>query len=210
MLPKLYRYAPSLILAAFCCATSVVYAVPVTVVGPASTTLTYAPSISAGINTNITTYSSSFKWIYALYPFTVTQTGTYTASSTTTDVVNTTFFLTGTFTPSSTFPPSTPISNFFISDFSGGLTASFPTLNLTAGTQYSVLVAFNQTTPGSYPYQVTLNFDGPGCVSIGNNTCAVATGAPISPWVIILMALLLAATGLVALRLRPGAPKIEG
>ncbi|WP_026792235.1 autotransporter outer membrane beta-barrel domain-containing protein [Pleomorphomonas oryzae] len=86
--------------------------------------------------------------------------------------MNTTFVLHGTYTPSTTFPPTTPISQFIVSDFSGGLTATIPSLQLVSGQTYSVLVAYNQTTPGSYPYTVTLTFNGPGCVQINTNVCA--------------------------------------
>lgn len=158
------------------------FAVTSTITEGASTTLTYAPSISAGTNTNITSYSSSFKWIYVLHTFYVCTSGAYTASSTTTGVVNTTFFLTDTFLPTATFPPTTPISQFFVSNFSGGNTTTF-TLNLTTGQQYSVLVAFNQTTAGSYPYTNTLTMDGPGKVVFnGSGTCSVPGSATILTW----------------------------
>lgn len=149
-------------------------------VGSPSTTLTYAPSIISGTNTNISSYSSSFKWIYSLYSFTVNKSGAYSATSTTTGVVNTTFFLNGTFNPTATFPPSTPISQFIVSNFSGGNTATFSGVNLVAGQTYSVLVAYNQTTAGVYPYTVTLFFDGPGCIAINSRTCVAAdqTGKP--------------------------------
>lgn len=140
--------------------------------GSPSITPTYAPAIMSGLNTNIASYSSSFRWIYSLYPFNVDSTGTYGLTSTTTFVVNTTFVLNGTFTPSATSQPTTPISQFIVSDFSGGFTATIPTLQLTAGQTYSVLVAYNQTTPGIYPYTVTLTFNGPGCVQINANVCA--------------------------------------
>lgn len=164
--------------------------------GQSSTDVTYAPSISSGVNTNITSYSSSFRWIYTLRTFQVCQSGAYAATSTTTEVVNTTFFLTGTYAPTTTFPPSTPISSFFISSFSGGFTATFPSSNprmsLVAGQQYSVLVAYNQTTAGTYPYTNTLTMDGPGRVIFdGNGSCEVSA-APIptlSEWAKILLSL---------------------
>lgn len=171
--------------------SSLAMATTSTITQGAGSTLTYAPSISAGVNTNITTYSSSFKWIYTLHTFQVCQSGTYSASSTTTTVVNTTFFLTGTFTPTTTFPPVTPISNFFVSDFSGGFTATVPSMNLTAGQQYSVLVAYNQTTAGVYPYTNTLTMDGPGTVVFnGNGSCADTSSVPtLSEWAKILLGL---------------------
>ncbi|KAB2967332.1 IPTL-CTERM sorting domain-containing protein [Zoogloea sp.] len=162
------------------------------VAGPSSTDTTYAPTISAGENTNIATYSSSFKWIYTLHSFQVCESGVYTATSTTTSVVNTTFFLNGTFTPSPTFPPTTPISNFIVSDFSGGSTSSFTGINLTAGQPYSVLVAYNQTTPGTYAYTDTLTMNGPGNVIFnGNGSCAATPVPTLSGWAQILMALAL-------------------
>lgn len=165
------------------------FAVTSTITTPASTTLTYAPTISAGVNTNITTYSSSFKWIYALVPFTVCQTGSYTGTSTTTTVVNTTFYLNGTYTPSTTFPPPTPISNFIASDFSGGLTSTVPNMNFVAGQQYSTLVAFNQTTAGSYPYTNTLSFDGPGVVVFNDSGTCPANVPTLSGWAQIILGL---------------------
>ncbi|MFY3386284.1 IPTL-CTERM sorting domain-containing protein [Paracidovorax sp. MALMAid1276] len=157
-----------------------------------SSTLTYAPTIQAGTNTNLTTYSNSFRWIYTLHSFRVCQSGAYSASSTTTHVVNTTFFLNGTFTPSDTFPPPTPISNFFVSNFSGTNTSTFSGMNLVAGQQYSVLIAYNQTTAGSYPYTNTLTMDGPGTV-IFNNSGSCASGVQavpsLSEWAQILLGL---------------------
>ncbi|WP_313618800.1 autotransporter outer membrane beta-barrel domain-containing protein [Agrobacterium sp.] len=43
------------------------------------------------------------------------------------------------------------------------------------GQTYSVLVAYNQTTAGSYPYTVLLTFTGVGCVSIYLNSCSSMT-----------------------------------
>lgn len=161
--------------------------------GQSSTDTTYAPSISSGENTNITTYSSSFRWIYTLHTFQVCESGVYTASSATTSVVNTTFFLNGTYTPTSTFPPVTPISNFIVSDFNGTQTSTFSGINLTAGQPYSVLVAYNQTTPGTYPYTNTLTMNGPGTVVFnGNGSCATTPVPTLSEWSKILMALALA------------------
>ena len=157
--------------------------------GQSDTNVTYAPLIISDTNTNITAYSSSFRWIYTLHTFKVCQTGTYAADSTTTNVVNTTFFLNGTFTPSSIFPPPTPIANFFVSNFSGN-TATFTNLNLTAGQQYSVLIVYNQTTPGTYPYQNTLNMTGPGTVIFnGDGSCTISHIPTLSEWAQILMVL---------------------
>lgn len=174
--------------------------------GPSSADTTYAPSISSGVNTNITSYSSSFRWIYTLRTFRVCQSGGYTASSTTTNVVNTTFFLNGTFAPTSTtFPPSTPISNFFVSSFSGSFTANFPSMNLVAGQQYSVLVAYNQTTPGTYPYTNTLTMDGPGAVVFdGSGSCAVAPVPTLSEWTKVLLTLVFMGAAAWHLRRRIG------
>ncbi len=140
-----------------------------------STTLTYAPTIVGGVNTNFTSYNSSFSWIYTLNTFTVDTTGLYSVSATTSHVVNTTFVLNGTYLPTSTFPPQTPISQFIASSFSGGNTATIPNLELVQGQTYSVLVAYNQTTAGSYPYTVLLTFTGVGCVSIYLNSCSSMT-----------------------------------
>lgn len=140
---------------------------------PSLTALTYSPSISAGLNTNLTTYSSSFKWNYTLLTFTVDKTGSYTAASTTSTVVNTSYILTGTYTPTATFPPVTPISQFLASDFSGGMTSTIP-ITLTAGTTYSILIAYNQTSPVSPSlYTYTVVFSGVGCAAFtGYNVCS--------------------------------------
>jgi hypothetical protein len=158
--------------------------------GPSSTTTTYAPSISAGTNTNITTYSNSFRWIYTLHTFKVCQSGAYSATSNTTTVVNTTFFLKDTYTPTAVFPPVTPIANFLVSNFSGGNTSTFPAFNLVAGQQYSVLVAYNQTTAGTYPYINTLTMDGPGKVIFNESgNCTPAAVPTLSEWAKILLSL---------------------
>ena len=161
--------------------------------GQSDTNVTYAPEIYPGENTNITTYDINFTWIYTLHTFEVCKSGIYTANSTTTSVLNAaTFFLNGTFTPSSTFPPPTPIANFFVSSFSADFTVNFTNLNLTAGQLYSVLIAYNQPIPGTYPsYQSTLNMIGPGTVVFnGNGSCESISHIPtLSEWAQILMIL---------------------
>lgn len=148
--------------------------------GDPSTDLTYAPVIGSGLQTNITAYNNLASWIYSNYSFTVGSTGAYdiTATTSNTDhpssnLYNTIFVLNGTFTPSSTFPPTTPISQFIASDYSNSNTTTIPSLQLTAGQTYSVLVAYNQNVPGTYPYQVLLAFNGPGCIQISTNICAM-------------------------------------
>jgi fibronectin-binding autotransporter adhesin len=143
--------------------------------GWSSATATKSPNISAGLNTNFTGYVSG-PWNYSLYSFTVTESGTYTASSTTSPVVNTTFFLTGLFSPSST-APTTPIGNFFASDFSGTTTTTFSNLALVAGTTYSVLIAYNTGgTQATDAFTFTMN--GPGCAAFQSvNSCAITAGA---------------------------------
>lgn len=139
--------------------------------GWSSQTRTKSPNIVSGLNTNFTGYTSG-PWPYSLYSFTVDTTGTYTAASTTTPVVNTTFFLTGLFSPSLT-TPSTPISNFFVSDFNSTNTTNFPALSLTAGTTYSVLIAYNNGTFEADSFSLTLS--GPGCIAIDTHACYVDT-----------------------------------
>lgn len=158
--------------------------------GQSDTNTTYAPEIFPGENTNITAYDINYRWIYTLHTFKVCKSGTYTSDSTTTDVINATFFLNGTFTPSLTFPPSTPITNFFISSYNADYTVNFTNLNLVAGQQYSVLITYFQETPGTHPYQNTLNITGPGTVVFnGNGSCSISHIPTISEWAQVLMIL---------------------
>ncbi|MBN3760842.1 autotransporter outer membrane beta-barrel domain-containing protein [Burkholderia sp. Ac-20365] len=148
--------------------------------GWSSTTGTKTPSIptpSGTVNTSFSGSYASWVWNYSLYSFTVTVSGIYTATATTSPVTNTTFFLTGLFSPSST-APTTPITNFFASELSPSssspYTTTFSTLNLVAGTTYSVLIAYNIGGTQSAD-AFTFSMTGPGCAAFQSvNTCATS------------------------------------
>jgi len=150
--------------------------------GPGSTSR--VPNIAAGVqNTSFNTCSNG-PYDYAVVPFTVDTAGTYTATSTTPTVENTTFFLSGTFSPSTTACAPSVYSRFLVSVYSGTIVPHTSTFNgtglaLQAGVQYSVLVAFNHNGTGSEPFTLTMN--GPGCIAMGNNTCAKAANAATNP-----------------------------
>lgn len=149
-------------------------------IGSPSTVLTYAPFIGSGLQTNISAYNDQASWIYSNYSFKVGSTGKYDISAITSNtdhpsysLYNTIFVLNGTFEPSSAFPPTTPISQFIASDYASSNTTTIPSLQLTAAQTYSVLVLYNQIVPGTFPYQVLLTFNGPGCIQISTNICAM-------------------------------------
>lgn len=149
---------------------------------PQKTMVPNIPTPAGTLGTTFTSYSNNYN--YTLLPFTVDATGTYTATSTTTNVTNTTWFLTGLFSPSaSPTTPSTSISNFFAGVFAGSsapYTSTFSGLSLTAGTTYSVLVAFN--IGGTIAADgLTLVINGPGCIAISTKTCVVAPPPPPPP-----------------------------
>jgi hypothetical protein len=126
------------------------YAATATVTGswavgdPMSAVPTIPPP--ATLVTTFTLYNGGI-YHFVAYPFTVDTTGVYSATASTPVVVNTTYFLTGLFSPGN--PPTTPIGNFFAGFFSGGTKTggvfldTFSSLPLTAGQQYTVLVAYN-------------------------------------------------------------------
>ncbi|WP_175425739.1 autotransporter outer membrane beta-barrel domain-containing protein [Trinickia violacea] len=148
--------------------------------GWSSATSSLTPSIPFPANTVNTSFSSygGFAWNYSLYSFTVTQSGTYSATATTSPVINTTYFLTGTYSPSTT-SPSTPIGHFFASELATGTphSATFPFLSLTAGTTYSLLIAYN--TGGTQAAdRFTFTMSGPGCAAFQSvNSCSIGTGS---------------------------------
>lgn len=133
---------------------------------------TVTPNIAGGQNTNFNSCNTG-PWNYKLYTFTVDATGTYTASVVTGATTNTTFFLQGTYTPSTTPCAPSVYSRFLVSSLATGSprTATFTGigLNLQAGVQYSVLIAFDFPTVGSQPFTLTMN--GPGCIAIDTLTC---------------------------------------
>lgn len=166
------------------CFTSISHAGTATVtnIWSPGQTPTEVPNIPSPPNTqqaSFTGYTGGGPYNYALLPFTVDATGVYTATSTTTNVVNTTWFLNGLFSPSAV-APSTPLGNFIAGVLgSTGRTGDFTGVPLTAGQQYSVLVAFN--IGGSSGDISTFTISGPGCIAIGSYTCTIAPPPPPIP-----------------------------
>jgi len=146
---------------------------------------TYTPDIP--VTTTLADYPSNYystgpfnyplggiHYPYTLATFTVDTTAIYTGSVSTTNVVNTTWFLAGTFSPSSSITntgmaPATSPGSFLAGVFCGGLVNTVGTshfanraaLSLTAGTPYSVLVAY---APGATTNTATVTLTGPGVV----------------------------------------------
>jgi len=166
---------------------------------PAGQTPTRVPNIAgAGVqNTTFTGYTGGGPYNYRLYTFTVDTTGSYTATSTTTNVVNTTWFLNGTFSPDPV-APATPIGNFIVGVFSGaGRIATFTNVPLVAGQPYTILVAFN--TGGASGDLSTVTINGPGCIALAGSVCAGAVGIPtLSEWSLIGMSGVLGIWGMFA------------
>lgn len=165
------RVACFLALAA-CILATTAYAGTATVTGPASPTPTAVTNIngpSNGQQTSFTGYTGGGPYKYIIYPFTVNASGTYTATSSTSSVVNTTWILNGIFSPHNT-APGTPLSAYIVAVLSNNSrTGSFTGFSLTAGQQYSVLVAFN--TGATTSDQSVFTISGPGCIAIGGAVC---------------------------------------
>lgn len=156
---------------AACFLATAVQAATVTVTGSltAGSGSTRTTNITGPANGQQTTFTgSSGPWRFVLYPFTVNTTGTYTATSTTTHVVNTTWIVNGIFTPNSV-ALSTPLSSHIVAVLSNGSTGTFTGFSLTAGQQYSVLVAFNSGSVDGD--QSVFTISGPGCIAIGGAVC---------------------------------------
>lgn len=173
--------------------------------GTASVPQTLVTNIVSPGNTQSTTFTgyTAGPYNYSLYTFSVDQSGVYTATSTTTNVLNTTWVLNGLFSPSST-APATPLSAFIISVLALNTTpkvGTFNGFNLTAGNTYTVLVAYNTgATPGVDASTFTIT--GPGNIAdCGGATCAAAVPTT-SEWTLILMGLLLAASAGVVIQRR--------
>ena len=148
-----------------------------TITGSASGATTRVPNIAApGVQNTTFNTAAVGPFNFASYPFWVGSSGVYSATSSTPTYQNTTFFLTGLFTPSSTGTPATALSNYLISVYSGSAgapnhTATFNSLSLTAGQQYTVLVAYNQNDP-NFRGASTVTIVGVGCISFGpTNGC---------------------------------------
>ncbi len=169
---------------------------------PIITLVPNIPPVAGVERTTFTSYSGNGSYGYAILPFTVTQSGAYSASVTTTEVTNTAWFLTGSFSPSAPpTAPSTPLGDFFAAVFAGTTapyTDSFTNLSLTAGTQYSLLIAFNTGgSPNIETYSVSMT--GPGCTNIGSNVCVVTPVPTLSVSTMILYALAIATVGVLLL-----------
>ena len=168
-----------------------------TVTGTASPDKTLVTNINGPANaqqTSFTGYNGGGPYHYQLHPFTVDQSGIYTATSTTSNVINTTWILNGVFAPDPV-APATPLNAYIVAVLAPGSpsnTGVFTGFNLTAGTQYTALVAYNTgATPGVSTNSFTIS--GPGCIQIGAQTCAPAAPIPtLSEWAMILLGVALA------------------
>ena len=132
------------------------------------------PTPAGRLNTTFAAPYGPFVWNYSLYSFTVTQTGSYTATIATTPVTNTSYFLTGPFSPSTT-NPATPLSNFLYSIFSSSGTApyseTFSNMQFSSGQSYSLLIAYNVGGTQLLD-RFSFSMTGAGCAAFtGINTC---------------------------------------
>ena len=139
---------------------------------------TQVPSIPQPPGTVQTVFSAynGGTYDYSLFRFTVGTTGLYTATVKTSGAINTSWFLTGSFSPGT--PPGTPIGNFFAGIFSGSTLVNgfypetYTNLSLAAGTQYSMLLAYNSSSPSlvaTYGFAVS----GAGAVCLGALACSI-------------------------------------
>jgi hypothetical protein len=162
--------------------------------GQIGTTVTNITGPANGQQTSFTGYVAG-PYNYILLPMTVDLSGVYTATSSTTNVVNTTWVLNGIFSPHPV-APTTPLGDLIVAVLSlNGTpkTGTFTGINLVAGQQYSVLVAFNTgSTSGDLS---TFTINGPGCVAIGNNTCAPRIPT-LSPVMMVLLVLAMGVLGM--------------
>jgi hypothetical protein len=157
-------------------------------------TTQYALPLPFGsVATTLTSYSG-FANPYVTGTFYVGTSGTYSATLTSAPFANGIEILTGTFAPS-TGTPTTPLANFFLAEQDGASTTlSIP---LQAGVQYSYLLLFSFATTGSG----TFTLSGPGCISLGSNTCSAVLPVPtLEPGAFALLAVLIAVSGIFFLR----------
>ncbi|RLJ40003.1 hypothetical protein [Acidovorax sp. 106] len=163
---------------------------------------TMTPEIPTPAGTQKTTFTGpdSGPYGYTLLPFTVNQSGTYSATVTVNGSVHTSWFLSGLFTPNSTVLV-TPLSNFFAGIFSTANpgTGNFTSLNLVAGQQYTWLIAYG-SNPVGLNYSATVT--GPGCIAMGTNTCTTAAIPTLSTWGIIALISMMAVGSFLTLRRR--------
>ncbi|QJR11296.1 hypothetical protein DSM104443_02370 [Usitatibacter rugosus] len=172
---------------------------------PLGQTPTLVTNINGPANAQQTSFTGyvAGPYNYVLLPLTVTQTGTYTATSSTTNVLNTTWILNGIFSPSPV-APATPLANFIVAVLAlntNPKVGTFTGFNLVAGQQYSVLVAFNS---GSTPVDVsTFTINGPGgsCITLGSSTNCSRVPT-LDSWALLLLALLAMGAGMLHMRRR--------
>ena len=141
-----------------------------------------------------TTFTSWFTAVpvpYATGTFTVAATGSYTATLSTSPVIdNAIFLLTGVFSPNAIANPTTPLGNFFAGTQSLA-TTTIPSVTLTAGTQYSYLLLAAGAS-GTFTFTLT----GPGDIYAGP-----AATTPINPLAI--LPVMIAALGVLVLLKKP-------
>lgn len=151
------------------------------------------PVLFGSLNNTFTFYN--FPFPYATGTFYVGSTGAYTVSLTTPGVDNLVYLLTpGPLTISGS-TPTNPLSNFIAGEVNVNTTTFSTTLQ--AGVQYAYVLYFT-TNSGS----TTFNISGPGCISLGGNTCLVAAPT-LEPGPLALLAILVAVSGMFFLRRRP-------
>ena len=169
--------------------------------GQAKTEVTNINGPGNAQQTSFTSFGGGGPYNYVMYPFTVTATGNYTATSTTGPSVNTTWFVKGIYSAGT--PTATPLSDFIVavlavSPSAGVWTGTFTSVPLVAGQQYTMLVAYNVTSVAGEVSTVTI--DGPGCVAIGSNVCAPASIPTLSVWGMLLMAISMVVAGVFTIR----------
>jgi outer membrane autotransporter protein len=134
---------------------------------------TKTPNIPTSANVQQSSFlgAAAGPYDYNLDTFYVGTTGTYSFSVTVTRSVETTWLLTGTFTPNNS-SLVTPTSDFFAGIFANTTPRTeYLTASLTAGTEYSVLVAYGAAVSGTTTYAVDAS--GPGGICFGS--CVIDT-----------------------------------
>ena len=182
---------------------SLAHAATATSTWPAGQVATQTANIPSPPNTQVNTFTgTSGPWNYVLYPFTVSASGTYTATSATARVVNTTWVVKGNFVPG--VPMGTPLADHFAGVLgtagSNPYTGTFTNLPLVAGQQYTMVVAYDIGTVAGDLSTVAIN--GPGCIALGGAVCSAASIPTLSEWGVLAMALLLAIAGVFIIRRR--------
>jgi len=159
-----------------------------------ATTQFASPLPFGSVATTFTSYSG-VAIPYVTGTFYVGTSGTYSATLTSTPLSNGIEILTGTFAPS-TGTPTTPLANFFLAE-QDGATTTLAAIPLQAGVQYSYLLVFTIGSTGSG----TFTLSGPGCLSLGSNTCSAVQPVPtLEPGAFALLAVLVGVSGIFFLR----------